>query len=220
MAAAAAADHSISSPVATDEMKMETAQRRQLENSNRRRRESIEDFAFDKMERIIVSEGEVSTLSNVPAAIQNEIDEIDIRSINRSLRGTAPRRFTQQEATPLFEPIPTNSADTNPTLPQISSNQSNSTGTATDTGKDGADIILTVLCLLILAPCIFASFAQVIYSIKKRKQDRRERELEEVGTNPNSRMLVLSEIFKNEARVSSSQYCAITMCNFFDHNTS
>ena len=219
MAAAAAADHSISSPVATDEMKMETAQR-QLENSNRRRRESIEDFAFDKMEHIIVSEGEVSTLSNVPAAIQNEIDEIDIRSINRSLRGTAPRRFTQQEATPLFEPIPTNSADTNPTLPQISSNQSNSTGTATDTGKDGADIILTVLCVLILAPCIFASFGQAIYCIKKRKQDRRERELEEVGTNPNSRMLVLSEIFKNEARVSSSQYCAITMCNFFDHNTS
>jgi len=66
---------------------------------------------------------------------------------------------------------------------------------------DVADSYLfTLLSFLILSPCVCAFIAQTVYCIKKRKRDRVERKVLEVSTNPQSRMLVLSEIFKNDSR--------------------
>jgi hypothetical protein len=66
--------------------------------------------------------------------------------------------------------------------------------------KGAENLLLTILCLMILSPCLLASVAQTIYCVKKRKADRVERQLQEVSENPTSRMLVLSEIFKNDSR--------------------
>jgi len=72
----------------------------------------------------------------------------------------------------------------------------------TTTSNPENGMLLTIICMLILAPCLMACVAQSIYWVKKKKQDRVDRQLEAVSTNPTSRMLVLSEIFKNDSRVS------------------
>jgi ubiquitin-conjugating enzyme (huntingtin interacting protein 2) len=59
---------------------------------------------------------------------------------------------------------------------------------------------MPVICFIILAPCLLACVFQSIYSIKKRRKDRIERQLQAVSSNPTSRMLILSEIFKNDIR--------------------
>lgn len=65
----------------------------------------------------------------------------------------------------------------------------------------GSQLLVSILCMLILAPCVLATIMQCIYSCKKWRRDRAEREVLAVSTNPASRMLVLSEIFKNDSRV-------------------
>jgi len=59
---------------------------------------------------------------------------------------------------------------------------------------------MPVICFIILAPCLLACVFQSIYSIKKRRKDRIERQLQAVSSNPTSRMLILKEIFKNDIR--------------------
>ncbi len=59
-----------------------------------------------------------------------------------------------------------------------------------------------IICFIFLSPCLLACCAQSVYCVKKRRRDRIERQLLAVSTNPTSRMLVLSEIFKNNSRVS------------------
>jgi hypothetical protein len=61
---------------------------------------------------------------------------------------------------------------------------------------------LWIVIFLVLIPCMLAACAQSVYSVKKRRRDRIERQLLAVSTNPTSRMLVLREIFKNDSRVS------------------
>ncbi len=63
-------------------------------------------------------------------------------------------------------------------------------------------LFLSIICFVILLPCMLAACAQSVYCVKKRRQDRIERQLLAVSTNPTSRMLVLIEIFKNDIRVS------------------
>ncbi len=74
--------------------------------------------------------------------------------------------------------------------------------TSTDSQSDG--IWLTVVCFVVLIPCLLAACAQSIYCVKKSRQDRIERQVLAVSTNPASRMLVLNEIFKDDGRVSDN----------------
>jgi len=74
----------------------------------------------------------------------------------------------------------------------ISSNSADTNGAHT--------LLLTILCFVLFSPCLLAAVFQSVYCIKKRQRDRVERELEAVSTNPTSRMLVLSEIFKNDSQ--------------------
>ncbi len=69
---------------------------------------------------------------------------------------------------------------------------------------DSEGILLSLFCFIVLIPCMLAACAQSIYCVKKRRQDRIERQLLAVSTNPTSRMLVLSEIFKDDGRVSDN----------------
>ncbi len=73
--------------------------------------------------------------------------------------------------------------------------------TIEETGNKPADPISLVVCIVILAPCIFACFFQMSYKIKKRRLDRVEREILEVTTNPTSRRMVLDEIFKGSSKL-------------------
>lgn len=63
------------------------------------------------------------------------------------------------------------------------------------------DPLSLIVCIVILAPCIFSCFFQISYKIKKRRQDRVEREILEVTTNPTSRRMVLDEIFKGSSKL-------------------
>ena len=99
-----------------------------------------------------------------------------------------------------------NNNNTTTTQPPLSDDTS-SPSILNDDTKATNGILLTVMCFLIMAPCVLAGIAQCIYWIKKKKLDRVERQLEVVSTNPRSRMLVLSEIFKNDSRVSLFIYC-------------
>lgn len=72
--------------------------------------------------------------------------------------------------------------------------------TSTDS-QSGGGIALTIVCFIVLLPCILAACAQSIYCVKKRRRDRIERQVLAVCTNPASRMLVLNEIFKDDGRV-------------------
>ncbi len=74
--------------------------------------------------------------------------------------------------------------------------------TSTDSQSDG--IALTVVCFVVLLPCLLAACAQSIYCVKKNRRDRMERQVLAVITNPASRMLVLNEIFKDDGRVSDN----------------
>lgn len=62
--------------------------------------------------------------------------------------------------------------------------------------------LLLIICALILLPCVVAGVAQCLYWVKQKRKKRNERILEAVSTHPTSRMIVLSEIFKNDSRVS------------------
>ena len=72
----------------------------------------------------------------------------------------------------------------------------------TSAHRQSDGFILSIVCFVILLPCMLAVCAQSVYCAKKRRQDRIDRQLLAVSTNPTSRMLVLSEIFKNDIRVS------------------
>ena len=67
-------------------------------------------------------------------------------------------------------------------------------------------LLLTIICALILLPCVVAGVAQCLYWVKQKRTKRNERILEAVSTHPTSRMIVLSEIFKNDSRVSLRMY--------------
>lgn len=66
--------------------------------------------------------------------------------------------------------------------------------------------LLLIICALILLPCVVAGVAQCLYWVKQKRTKRDERILEAVSTHPTSRMIVLSEIFKNDSRVSLRMY--------------
>ena len=91
----------------------------------------------------------------------------------------------------------TNTTFTTTTLSSSSSSPSISDSTS--------DLAITIFCFLIIAPCCLASIGQLIYTCHKRKRARMERQLLAVSTNPTSRMLILSEILKNDCRVSAAQ---------------
>ena len=112
------------------------------------------------------------------------------KNMKRNLRG---ERVAQSDV------LPISPQQNNNTIP-LSDNNTSLEQTTTSNPENG--MLLTIICMLILAPCLMACVAQSIYWVKKKKQDRVDRQLEAVSTNPTSRMLVLSEIFKNDSRVS------------------
>ena len=120
-----------------------------------------------------------------------------------NLRGlNAPEIVEEPHQSNLFLNNNDNTTTTLPPLSDDTSTSSSSSSILNDDTKATNGILLTVMCFLIMAPCVLAGVAQCIYWIKKKKLDRVERQLEVVSTNPRSRMLVLSEIFKNDIRVS------------------
>ena len=132
------------------------------------------------------------------------------RGMKRNLRGLSVSRITHIGAhpSPPNQPAPLNN-NTILSPPITSSSTIDDTSSSTppaiqqDSDPSGTHgLLLSILCFLIVLPCILASIAQSIYCFKKRRRDRVERQLMEVSTNPTSRMLVLSEIFKNDSRVS------------------
>jgi hypothetical protein len=76
-------------------------------------------------------------------------------------------------------------------------------------------LFLSIICFVILLPCMLAACAQSVYCVKKRRQDRIERQLLAVSTNPTSRMLVLIEIFKNDIRVSEVLIAIISLATLY-----
>ena len=115
-------------------------------------------------------------------------------NMKRNLRG---ERVAQSDVLPISPQYNNN------TIPLVSDNNNITPSTEqTTTSNPENGMLLTIICMLILAPCLMACVAQSIYWVKKKKQDRVDRQLEAVSTNPTSRMLVLSEIFKNDSRVS------------------
>ena len=66
-----------------------------------------------------------------------------------------------------------------------------------------SDLGFYIISFVFLIPCMLAACAQSVYCVKKRRQNRIEQQLLAVSTNPTSRMLVLSEFFKNDSRVSA-----------------
>ena len=95
----------------------------------------------------------------------------------------------------------TNTTFTTTTTTTLSSSSSSSPSISDST----SDLAITIFCFLIIAPCCLASIGQLIYTCHKRKRARMERQLLAVSTNPTSRMLILSEILKNDCRVSAAQ---------------
>mmetsp|Transcript_21746 Transcript_21746/g.38327 ORF Transcript_21746/g.38327 Transcript_21746/m.38327 type:complete len:1039 (-) Transcript_21746:340-3456(-) len=139
-----------------------------------------------------------------PSSNQHDIDFENFVN-NRGLRGVsraAQSVVNGRAPSPLANNSLNNSTATLPPPPSggettTTSNQNTSGGS----GDDGAStVLLSIVCILIISPCLVASLAQSIYCMKKRKRDRVDRQVEAVGTNPTSRMLVLSEIFKNDSR--------------------
>ena len=120
-------------------------------------------------------------------------------NMKRNLRG---ERVAQSDVLPIS---PQQNNNNNNTI-SLSDNNTSLEQTTTSNPENG--MLLTIICMLILAPCLMACVAQSIYWVKKKKQDRVDRQLEAVSTNPTSRMLVLSEIFKNDSRVSVF-YCFV-----------
>jgi hypothetical protein len=84
-----------------------------------------------------------------------------------------------------------------------------------------SNFVVTIVCFLIIAPCFVALILQLMYTCHQRKRARRERQLLAVSTNPTSRMLILSEILKNDCRVSQYVVCvgghvlfeSLTLCS-------
>ena len=113
------------------------------------------------------------------------------KNMKRNLRG---ERVVQSEV------LHISPQQNNNTIPLDNNNILSTEQSTTSNPENG--MLLTIICMLILAPCLMACVAQSIYCVKKKKQDRVDRQLEAVSTNPTSRMLVLSEIFKNDSRVS------------------
>lgn len=70
-----------------------------------------------------------------------------------------------------------------------------------------SNFVVSIVCFLIIAPCFIALILQLMYTCHQRKRARRERQLLAVSTNPTSRMLILSEILKNDCRVSQYVVC-------------
>ena len=114
-------------------------------------------------------------------------------NMKRNLRG---ERVAQSDVLPISPQY-----NNNTILVSDNNNITPSTEQTTTSNPENG-MLLTIICMLILAPCLMACVAQSIYWVKKKKQDRVDRQLEAVSTNPTSRMLVLSEIFKNDSRVS------------------
>ncbi|KAL9191050.1 hypothetical protein ACHAXT_000756 [Thalassiosira profunda] len=114
----------------------------------------------------------------------------------RGLRGAARRALhaagVQHDESNFSQPL------ANATLAQQPGTPPPPPEATNESGKYG--ILLTVICFVILAPCLLAAVAQTVHCWRKRRRDRVERELLAVSTNPTSRMLVLSEIFKNDSR--------------------
>lgn len=116
------------------------------------------------------------------------------KNMKRNLRG---ERVAQSDVLPIPPQY-----NNNNTIPLSDNNNNITPSEQTTTSNPENGMLLTIICMLILAPCLMACVAQSIYWVKKKKQDRVDRQLEAVSTNPTSRMLVLSEIFKNDSRVS------------------
>lgn len=65
----------------------------------------------------------------------------------------------------------------------------------------GNDALAIFLLILFFGPCFLACIMQSVYRWRKRRQDRVEREIMEVTTNPTSRRMVLDEIFLGSAKI-------------------
>ena len=69
----------------------------------------------------------------------------------------------------------------------------------TKSGYNG-DVFAITLVIMLTAPCLLACILQIIFRWKKRQQDRVEREILEVTTNPTSRRMVLDEILSGSSK--------------------
>jgi hypothetical protein len=135
---------------------------------------------------------------------------------NRGIRGRrndiavgfAPRA-TQEEVMP-SQPN-SRGGNTNATFTTLPP-PSNSNTMVVDSGSASSDLVISILCFLIIAPCCLASIGQLIYTCHKRRRARMEQQLLAVSTNPTSRMLILSEIFKNDCHVSRWWGCGHYFC--------
>ena len=108
-------------------------------------------------------------------------------NMKRSLRG--PSRTTREDSSALL---------------LIEQNTTSLLSDKDEYAENG--LLLTIICALILLPCVVAGVAQCLYWVKQKRKKRNERILEAVSTHPTSRMIVLSEIFKNDSRVSLHMY--------------
>ena len=72
---------------------------------------------------------------------------------------------------------------------------------AKSNSNSGNDVLAVFLLILFFGPCCLACIMQSVYRWRKRRQDRVEREIMEVTTNPTSRRMVLDEIFKGSAKL-------------------
>ncbi len=126
--------------------------------------------------------------------------------LNRGVRGRsndvvtvfAPR--ATQDVMPT-QPI-SRGGNINATLTTLSP-PSNSNTMVVDSGRSSSGgVAVTILCFFIVAPCCLAGIVQLIHMFHKRKRARMEQQLLAVSTNPTSRMLILSEILKDDCQVS------------------
>lgn len=65
----------------------------------------------------------------------------------------------------------------------------------------GNDALAIILLIFFFGPCFLACILQSVYRWRKRRQDRVEREIMEVTTNPTSRRMVLDEIFQGSSKL-------------------
>lgn len=86
-----------------------------------------------------------------------------------------------------------NTTDTTIEQPAVHAKSNNSNA--------GNDALAIFLLILFFGPCVLACIMQTVYRWRKRRQDRVEREIMEVTTNPTSRRMVLDEIFKGSAKL-------------------
>lgn len=105
----------------------------------------------------------------------------------RGIRGRVVSRATQD--------ISRSGNATTSSIPSVSSG-------ATTAVESDSHFVMTIVCVVIISPCILAVVAQIVFTYQKRKKARIEQQLLAVSTNPTSRMLILSEILKNDCRVS------------------